>query len=372
MLSLLALLACDPAAVTLDEDLRQARPGQADTDDSGLTDDSGDTGDDSGDDSGDSGDPDTDDSGTNGDRRVDDDRDGYCEGVETDGVPACGDGSLPGDCDDNDYTVFPGADEVWYDGIDQDCDGYSDYDQDGDESEDPEDCVDGTCGESWLVLATDGDDATNGTDCDDDDDGYYAYYIDEDGVVVDCLGNHNRPDCDDRYPNVNPEVHEDNNDWLDNNCNEVVDGLGLSIEWSLTLECVDTNCSERDYVGTMTVTISDDFPDLLVLLGGGSINTAESIDLADSILTTDVYEIDVVAGETPDSGDGTTSFGDQAATVSYLYVSEREAANGSRCVVWGPRADVLATYHESTYECVDITDLVGVVEPNQYWDGWYE
>ena len=37
----------------------------------------------------------------------------------------------PGDCLEGDGSVFPGAVEVWYDGIDQDCDG-NDADQDGD------------------------------------------------------------------------------------------------------------------------------------------------------------------------------------------------------------------------------------------------
>jgi len=37
-----------------------------------------------------------------------------------------------GDCDDTDPAVYPGAYETWYDGVDSDCDGASDYDGDGD------------------------------------------------------------------------------------------------------------------------------------------------------------------------------------------------------------------------------------------------
>lgn len=36
------------------------------------------------------------------------------------------------DCDDSDPDAYPGAPEVWYNGVDEDCGGDSDYDQDGD------------------------------------------------------------------------------------------------------------------------------------------------------------------------------------------------------------------------------------------------
>ena len=40
------------------------------------------------------------------------------------------------DCDDDDPKVNPDAAEVWYDGVDQNCDGANDYDQDGDHEAD--------------------------------------------------------------------------------------------------------------------------------------------------------------------------------------------------------------------------------------------
>ncbi|NOY24755.1 MAG: hypothetical protein GXP62_02690, partial [Oligoflexia bacterium] len=54
---------------------------------------------------------------------------GRCD-ADGDGFSSTDCGGL--DCDDSDATVMPASDEVWYDGIDQDCDGASDYDADAD------------------------------------------------------------------------------------------------------------------------------------------------------------------------------------------------------------------------------------------------
>jgi hypothetical protein len=65
---------------------------------------------------------------------ADADGDGYGDPAaphEDCGTPA-GYVAIGDDCDDADAGVFPGAPEAWYDGVDGDCAGGSDYDGDGD------------------------------------------------------------------------------------------------------------------------------------------------------------------------------------------------------------------------------------------------
>ena len=56
-----------------------------------------------------------------------------CDIVPTGYLDPDGDGfAWPEDCDGERADVYPGAEEGWYDGVDQDCGGEDDYDQDGD------------------------------------------------------------------------------------------------------------------------------------------------------------------------------------------------------------------------------------------------
>jgi len=119
------------------------------------------------------------------------------------------------DCDDGDRTIFPGALEVWYDGVDQDCSGGSDYDRDGDKFE---------------------SDLHGGTDCDDHDPDTYqgAPEIWYDGVDQDCmggsdydrdgdgfLGGEDGDDCDDVNRTINPAAFDIPGDGIDQDCDGV-------------------------------------------------------------------------------------------------------------------------------------------------------
>ena len=76
----------------------------------------------------------------------DDNCDGWPESPDEETADCDGDGYGPGsggDCDDTDPAVYPGAEDVWYDGVDGDCDGANDYDADGDGDESAEHSEDG-------------------------------------------------------------------------------------------------------------------------------------------------------------------------------------------------------------------------------------
>jgi hypothetical protein len=127
------------------------------------------------------------------------------------------------DCDDENAAVHPDAEEVWYDGLDQNCDGLDDFDQDGDGFQTSVFNEESTAGggdcqdvnpdiypgapDEWY----DGIDS----DCESDDD----FDQDGDGFRSDSFGGE---DCADTDPEIHPDALELFNG-EDENCNGLLD-----------------------------------------------------------------------------------------------------------------------------------------------------
>jgi hypothetical protein len=185
------------------------------------------------------------------------------------------------DCDDSDATTNPDAADAWYDGVDSNCDGASDFDADGDghdsdaygggdcDDEDDEihpdavdawyDGIDTNCdGASDFDADGDGFDSASyeGDDCDDANADTYPGAPDtpHDGVINDCnstsdndadgdgfdSAEYGGDDCDDANSAIHPEAEETWYDGVDDNCDgndddQDADGFG-----------VDDDCDDTD------------------------------------------------------------------------------------------------------------------------------
>ncbi len=150
------------------------------------------------------------------------------ESTALSGADADGDGwPAPLDCADNDPEVFPGADEIPYDGIDQDCSGsdLTDLDQDGFDGGET-----GSHGEGGAAGA-----ASAAEDCDDHRPDVHPASVEVcgDGIDQDCSGadqpcdelDRDRDgvtaaegDCNDLDANIGPQSDEVYYNGVDDDC----------------------------------------------------------------------------------------------------------------------------------------------------------
>lgn len=181
-----------------------------------------------------------------------------------------------GDCDESDASVYPGADETWYDGIDSNCDGADDFDRDGDgyrhESSgvaaSKVDCNDRDKNIYPGAPETEGDgvdsdcDGGDGSGGDTGDTGDTGEPIDdtgEPGWWTDADGDGYAPsqgDCNDNDAQVSPGTLEECDDGLDNDCDGDIDAY-------------DANCSADAGCGGCSSKGGSPAPWSLLVLGLG-------------------------------------------------------------------------------------------------------
>ena len=188
----------------------------------------------------------------------DSDFDADGDGQDADDVPDEG-GLFGTDCDDGDGAVYLGAAEVWYDAIDSDCSGGSDFDQDGDGFDSSsygygtsDDCDDSSASVHPDTTSspidedctTTADDDCSGSDNDENADGCTTFFYDGDndgyGKLTDtsCLcvaeGDYtetgvtaSNDDCNDAKSTVNPGITAEDCDTSDDDdCDGDTNELG--------------------------------------------------------------------------------------------------------------------------------------------------
>ncbi|MEC7987003.1 MAG: MopE-related protein [Myxococcota bacterium] len=142
------------------------------------------------------------------------------------------------DCDDTATGSNPDADEIWYDGIDQNCDGLSDYDQDGDGFESTEADGGTDCDDENVDINPDADEIWY-DGIDQNCDGLSDY--DQDGDGFESTEADGGTDCDDENVDINPDAEEIWYDGIDQNCDGLSDSDQDGDGFDQEEDCDDTD-----------------------------------------------------------------------------------------------------------------------------------
>jgi hypothetical protein len=275
---------------------------------------------------------------------------GLTSDLDGDGYP-----EEDGDCDDGDATVHPGADEVWYDGIDENCDGLDDFDQDGDGASNDSDCND-----EDSTISPDAVEVCDGIDnnCDEqvDETGATDAFLDADGDGFGTgasLGTYcdlpegtssNADDCDDTDGAVNPSAAEVCNG-IDDDCDGEAD-VGAT---DAHLVYADLDGDGFGDPGT-AIALCEDAPD--TVLDGTDCDDTDNLTFPAAAELCDLKDNDC---------DGAV---DEDATEARTYYADADADGYGDLAVTAVGCGAPAGYVESSTDCNDADPTLspGVIE----------
>jgi hypothetical protein len=233
------------------------------------------------------------------------------------------------DCDDTEASAHPGAEEIWYDGIDGDCLGGDDFDQDGD--------------------------------------GFPS-------------AEHNGTDCDDLDASVNPSIPEECADAIDNDCDGVV--ANCRIEGALTLDSTDPHFVMGDgssnfaqYAAAAGDVTGDGQQDLVfgnpywdqptknsgaAFLTPGPFEEGARILDQDAVMLTGSWSGSLIGGDSIAAGDLTGDGVDDLLVGGGYSLLAQELIGEQRRLAW-----ILPGPHDSSGELVDLAlPVFGPLDPS--------